>query len=90
MERFTETAMLLHLAPRVVRIEHAEAGEPRPIRQLIDRMRRDGVRAVSPNGVLGDPSGATAAEGRRLLEELIAGCTATLDALLAAAEPVRA
>ena len=87
---FTETAMLLHIAPRLVRIERAEAGERRPLGRLIDRLRRDGVRAVSPNGVLGDPSGATAAEGRRLLEELIAGCTGALDALLAAAEPARA
>jgi creatinine amidohydrolase/Fe(II)-dependent formamide hydrolase-like protein len=37
---------------------------------------------VSPNGVLGDPSGATADEGRRLFEESVAGCSAMLDALL--------
>ena len=29
-----------------------------------------GVIAVSPNGVLGDPAGATAAEGERLLARL--------------------
>ena len=31
---------------------------------------RGGVGAVSPNGVLGDPAGATAAEGQRCLETM--------------------
>ncbi len=79
----TETAMLLHLDPAAVRIELAQEGERRPLSEVIDRLRSTGVRSVSSNGVLGDPRGATAAEGRRLLDELIAGCTATLDALLA-------
>ncbi len=78
-----ETAMLLHLDPAAVRIELAQEGERRPLSEVIDRLRSTGVRSVSPNGVLGDPRGATAAEGRRLLHELIAGCTAALDALLA-------
>jgi creatinine amidohydrolase/Fe(II)-dependent formamide hydrolase-like protein len=47
------------------------------------RLRSGGVRAVSPNGVLGDPSSATAAEGRRLLAQVTAGCAAALDTLLA-------
>jgi creatinine amidohydrolase len=46
------------------------------------RLRREGVRAVSRNGVLGDPRGATAAEGRRLLDELAGACVNALDALL--------
>ena len=33
-------------------------------------LREQGVRAVSPNGVLGDPDGASAAEGERLLARL--------------------
>jgi creatinine amidohydrolase len=86
---FTETALLLHLDPSAVRLDLAEAGERQPVAELMDRLRRDGVRSVSPNGVLGDPAGATAAEGRRLCEELIAGCVAALDALLVA-EPVNA
>ena len=79
----TETAMLLHLDRAAVRIELAQEGEPRPLSEVIDRLRSTGVRSVSPNGVLGDPRGATAAEGRRLLDELIAGCIGALDALLA-------
>ncbi len=78
----TETSLLLHLDPSAVRSELAEPGEARPLSGLLERLRTEGVRAVSPNGVLGDPSGATADEGRRLFEESVAGCTAMLDALL--------
>ncbi len=86
----TETALLLHLAPEVVRLDFAEAGERRAVSELMDRLRSEGVRSVSANGVLGDPQGASASEGRRLLEELIAGCVASLDALLAVPEPAHA
>ena len=85
----TETALLLHLDPDVVQMDGAEAGEVAPVNALVDRLRRDGVRPVSPNGVLGDPRGATATEGERLLIELVAGCTRVLDALLAP-DPVHA
>jgi creatinine amidohydrolase len=85
----TETALLLHLCPSAVRLDLAAPGELAPVGRLIDRLRRDGVRSVSPNGVLGDPRDATAQEGARLLAELIAGCEANLDALLVP-EPVRA
>jgi hypothetical protein len=36
----------------------------------MDALRAAGVRAVSPNGVLGDPLGATADEGEQLLKSL--------------------
>lgn len=78
----TETALLLHLEPGLVRPELARAGDPRPWPALAGELRRSGVRAVSGNGVLGDPADATAEEGRRLLDELAAGCTAALDALI--------
>jgi creatinine amidohydrolase len=82
-----ETSLLLHLAPAAVRVELAEPGERAPVGTLIDRLRHEGVRAVSPNGVLGDPAGATAEEGERLLSELVRACTRALDALRVA-EPV--
>jgi mycofactocin system creatininase family protein len=80
----TETALLLHLDPTAVQRDKAEAGETRPVSALMDRLRRDGVRSVSANGVLGDPVGASAEEGERLLAELIGGCTRALDALCTA------
>ncbi len=65
----TETSLLLHLDPSVVRTADAAAGRTEPVAQLMTELRRGGVAAVSPNGVLGDPTGATAEEGRRLLAE---------------------
>ncbi len=85
----TETALLLHLCARAVHPELAQTGETAPVTALIERLRRDGVRSVSPNGVLGDPLGATAEEGERLLAELVVGCTRALDGLLTA-EPLHA
>ncbi len=78
----TETSLLLHLDPDVVRSAAAEPGEPAPIHSLMDRLRRDGVRSVSPNGVLGDPRAASAEEGERLLAELIARGARALRSLL--------
>lgn len=64
---FTETALMLHLRPRSVRRRRAEAGNTTPIAELLPVLVEHGVRAVSTNGVLGDPAGATAREGARLL-----------------------
>ena len=38
---------------------------------LLPRLRAEGVRPVSSNGVLGDPTGANAEEGRALLDALV-------------------
>jgi mycofactocin precursor peptide peptidase len=78
----TETSLLLHLEPGAVRADLARPGELRPLTELVARLRTEGVRAVSPSGVLGDPAGATAAEGRRLLAQETANCAALLDTLL--------
>ena len=69
---FTETSLMLHLRHEGARVERAEAGNVTPIAQLLPNLVRGGVAAVSVNGVLGDPAGATAAEGARLLEAMAA------------------
>jgi len=66
----TETSLMLHVEPGVVREALAAPGETAPIGALLPRLRAEGVRAVSPDGVLGDPTGATAAEGAELLAQL--------------------
>ncbi|WP_174187674.1 mycofactocin biosynthesis peptidyl-dipeptidase MftE [Nocardia barduliensis] len=66
----SETALQLALAPERVRGDRAAAGDTRPLAELLPLLRAGGVRAVSANGVLGDPSGASAAEGAALLERL--------------------
>lgn len=72
----TETSLMLALAPEQVRRGEASAGNVAPIGGLLPRLRDCGVRAVSANGVLGDPAGASADEGYALLraagEELVA------------------
>ncbi|MET7680499.1 mycofactocin biosynthesis peptidyl-dipeptidase MftE [Streptomyces sp. NPDC005423] len=66
-----ETSLMLHLAPDTVRMEHAVAGDTRPLRLLLPDLMARGIRALSPSGVLGDPAGASAAEGRRTLEAIV-------------------
>ncbi|MFE4956082.1 mycofactocin biosynthesis peptidyl-dipeptidase MftE [Streptomyces sp. NPDC056653] len=66
----TETSLMLHLAPDDVRLDAAAPGDTRPIAQLMPELATCGVRAVAPNGVLGDPSGANEREGRALLQTL--------------------
>ncbi len=63
----TETSVMLALRPETVRTHLAEPGDVRPLPELLPHLRASGVRAVSANGVLGDPVGATAEEGRRIL-----------------------
>ncbi|MEJ8280518.1 mycofactocin biosynthesis peptidyl-dipeptidase MftE [Pseudonocardia spirodelae] len=66
-----ETSLLSHLAPSQVRIARAQAGDTRPLDQVLDAMRTGGIAAVSPNGVLGDPAGAGPDEGRALLAAVV-------------------
>ncbi|CAM3355481.1 mycofactocin biosynthesis peptidyl-dipeptidase MftE [Nocardioides dubius] len=68
----TETSLLLHLAPEKVAVELAEAGDVRPIGEILAELIRSGVRGVSANGVLGDPRTADAEAGRELWQELVA------------------
>ncbi|HEY8481800.1 MAG TPA: mycofactocin biosynthesis peptidyl-dipeptidase MftE [Spirillospora sp.] len=68
----TETSMMLHLAPGLVRPFGGVAGDTRPLAALMPELVARGVRAVSPSGVLGDPAGASAEHGRELVEAAVA------------------
>ncbi|HEY5662825.1 MAG TPA: mycofactocin biosynthesis peptidyl-dipeptidase MftE [Ilumatobacter sp.] len=70
----TETSLMLALAPDEVRLAAAEAG---PMPDLAT-LERDGVQALSPNGVLGDPSGADARHGSELFAEMCAQLAAAV------------
>jgi creatinine amidohydrolase len=63
----TETSLMLAIDPGVVRTEMAVAGRTEPLEVLLPRLRAEGVRPISSNGVLGDPRGASAAEGESML-----------------------
>jgi mycofactocin system creatininase family protein len=80
----SETSVMLALDPGLVRLDAAERGDVRPLEQILPLLRERGVRAVSANGVLGDPAGASAAEGERLLGRLVAALNAAMDRFLAA------
>jgi creatinine amidohydrolase len=63
----TETSLLLAIDQRAVRLDLAQAGCTEPLEAIMPRLREQGVRPISSNGVLGDPAGASAEEGRALL-----------------------
>ena len=63
-----ETSMMLAIDPGLVRLELAVRGAD----ASIDELRRRGFKAVSPNGVLGDPAGASGAEGERFISAFVA------------------
>jgi mycofactocin precursor peptide peptidase len=66
-----ETSLLLALHPSAVRTDLIEAGTTARAEDIWPRMRATGVRAVSANGILGDPTGACAEEGRILQAGLV-------------------
>jgi mycofactocin system creatininase family protein len=67
----TETSVLLHISPEHVWLDERVPGNSAPLSELLPRMRDGGVAAVSPVGVLGDPTTATAEDGARLLAEMV-------------------
>lgn len=79
----TETSLMLHLRPDDVRLERAVAGNTQPLQEILPAMIAGGVAAVSANGVLGDPAGASAEEGARVLAGMVAD-------VVAAGERIRA
>lgn len=76
----TETSLMLAVDPGVVRMELSAAGCTEPLEVILPRLRAEGVRPVSSNGVLGDPRGANAAEGESLLATMTAALTDAVDA----------
>ncbi|HME80044.1 MAG TPA: mycofactocin biosynthesis peptidyl-dipeptidase MftE [Mycobacterium sp.] len=69
-----ETSVLLHISPADVLTDRWRAGNGAPLSDLLPSMRRGGVAAVSELGVLGDPTTATATEGKRMLAEMVDDC----------------
>jgi mycofactocin system creatininase family protein len=76
----TETSVMLHLAPETVRMRAAVPGNTRPLAELMPALVSDGVRAVSPSGILGDPTGASADEGRKIVQAMAASVARRVEA----------
>jgi creatinine amidohydrolase len=77
----TETSVQLALDPARVGDVRA-AGATAGLAELMPALRRGGLRAVTDNGVLGDPEGASAEEGQALLLEALDHLEATVVAWL--------
>lgn len=75
----TETSALLALRPSQVRLELATPGCTTPLRELMPVLTTAGVAAVSPNGILGNPAGASAGAGRRILDHWSEALLSDLD-----------
>jgi creatinine amidohydrolase len=78
----TETSLMLAIRPGAVALDRAEAGDTRPLADLLPALRAGGVASVAPNGVLGDPTGASADEGEALVAALVADLDAAVTAWL--------
>lgn len=66
---FAETSVMLSLHSELVRMDLAEAGSQAKLeKEVIARIIREGFDSVTPNGILGDPRGASAAIGRSLID----------------------
>lgn len=78
----TETSLMLHLHPERVRMEAAEAGSGAGLSEIRAELATGGLAAVTPNGILGDPTTASAEAGARLFEELSATLTEAAEQLL--------
>lgn len=80
---YQETSLMLHLdAPRVL-LDQREVGNTAPLHQLLPTMQESGVRAISANGVLGDPTKASAELGSLIFNDAVDSAAAAYDALLA-------
>jgi len=66
-----ETSVMLHLASGRVRMDRAAPGNTETLEAILPALMASGVMAVSPSGVLGDPTRASADHGAALFDGLV-------------------
>ena len=64
-----ETSMMLHLHPELVHMERAVPGFSGE--STLEDVLTRGMRALTPNGILGDPVGSTAEMGAAVLDAIV-------------------
>jgi creatinine amidohydrolase/Fe(II)-dependent formamide hydrolase-like protein len=74
-----ETSIMLYLRPELVDVAAAPEGFIGSSREASERMKRDGIEAVSAAGVIGDPRDASAAAGVGYLEVLVSSLVAFIE-----------
>jgi creatinine amidohydrolase len=67
-----ETSMMLSTYPELVDMERAEPGFTGERQEALERLFAAGTKALSENGVIGDPGKASAERGRRYWETAVA------------------
>lgn len=82
-----ETSVMLHIAPSTVDLSAASPGATGEPSALVEAMRDGGVVAVSSNGVIGDPTGANAADGAVIFERWTIDLVDTIGSRLRAWAP---
>lgn len=65
-----ETSVILALRPDLVALDQAKAGYTGELHAVANRLFAEGFKAVTENGVMGDPAGATAAAGEMYQEAM--------------------
>jgi creatinine amidohydrolase len=65
-----ETSEMLHLRPDLVHLNDSAPGFNGDMEAVLDELREGGLQAVTKDGVLGDPTHATAGRGSRYLDAL--------------------
>ena len=78
----TETSIMLHIAPDLVRTDRFEAGNSTSLAELLPIIEKRGLRAVTLNGVLGDPNGARATLGAELVNRWTAEIVVMIQSLI--------
>jgi creatinine amidohydrolase len=66
-----ETSMLMAIHPELVHLERGEPGYTGDLQAAIGTMFGTGVRAISENGVVGDPTRASPEHGERYWDEVL-------------------
>lgn len=79
----SETSLLLAIDPSCVRVDAREVGATAPLGEMLDELKSGGVKSVSANGILGDPTTANAEHGNELFLSLIADLAFTIDKVFA-------
>jgi creatinine amidohydrolase len=74
-----ETSLMLHVAPEQVGAFAGVVGSREPLAAIMPQLQAGRLSEVSPSGVIGDPSGATAAEGASILGALVDDVVARIE-----------
>jgi creatinine amidohydrolase len=66
-----ETSMMLSLHPELVRMDRAVAGYTGDLPSGLERFLGEGIHVLTDTGVFGDPTHATADNGKKYVERLV-------------------